>query len=497
MSDAARILLCLAFAGGLMALLQRLAMALALGKLTKPQCLLGDALAAMVGLQLSALFLLLTARPVVATLLTLAVGALLVSLNRCKEIVLREPLVLADAWLLGQVVRYPHLYLPFFPVRMLAVCASIFCLLLVLLIGWETTLAVYSSFGTVILLLCLAGLPSLLLFMMRHGYCRALGACLQAHGPVGHDAVRDAALNGPLASALLHPVACGLLLREKAPALFSVNTRPPGSHWPESLQRILDVPPNDAPHVLLVQAESFTDIRTTLPARQQEVLRDFLPNWDALCRTGHNLPTPDKAFGAYTMRTEFSMLTGLKAEDLGPCWFNPYLLAARRPMWSLARHFTAQGYGTLCLHPYAGDFFARNRVMPNLGFSRFEDLSSLSTLSTFGPYVSDLALAHKVLEILHQSDKPLFCFVITMESHGPWLPGRLTEQQIAGTLHGVDRSLFSPEMQQYLCHLRHMDTMLGILGGNTQDAPGKDEDKPLQKPRRTLVWAYGDHAPGI
>jgi phosphoglycerol transferase MdoB-like AlkP superfamily enzyme len=255
------------------------------------------------------------------------------------------------------------------------------------------------------------------------------------------------------------------------------------------LREIADAPLAARPHVLLVQAESFCDVRETFRDRlspaQREALRDFLPGWDRLKGEGRALPTPKDAFGAYTMRAECSMLTGLDGESLGPFAFNPYLLAARRRMWSLAWSLRDLGYETLCLHPFDRRFFQRDKVMPNLGFQRFLGIEELGGLERFGPYVSDAALGRKILEEL-RADRPVFCFAITMEAHGPWLKGRLRDEEIAEALRGVDAGLFSGAMRLYLCHLRHMDGMFGMLSG-----AGAGMGREVE------LWAYGDHEPGI
>jgi phosphoglycerol transferase MdoB-like AlkP superfamily enzyme len=294
----------------------------------------------------------------------------------------------------------------------------------------------------------------------------------------------------------MHPVQAGRMeygdLREATDFLREHTIRPVSSRFAPAFERMLRATaaasPSMRPHVALVQAESFCDIREMLPAQQREALKEFLPNWDRLKQVGCGLPTPDNAYGAYSMRTEFSMLTGLPPEVLGPWAFNPYMLAARRRLWSLAWFFRDLGYATLCLHPYHKRFFGRDKVMPNLGFQRFLSLEDLGAMERFGPYVSDAALGRKIVEELEGAQRPVFCFVITMEAHGPWLHGRLTEQQIEETLEGVDVRLFCEDMRMYLCHLRHMDWMLAMLQNayvNTR----------LEK--NMEVFAYGDHIPGI
>jgi hypothetical protein len=454
----------------------------------------GEAFAFVTALSAVSLFLPLTARPGMATLCCLGLAALLASLNRAKERALREPVLLADAWLLPQILACPGMYFPFLPVRRIALGALFTVALIGLLFFAESPLPALRE-PLPALALFAAGLsPALGIALMRRGRLRRLAAFLLRRCPVDGDAVADARRNGPLTAALMHPVWAGAT---NADALFvDRRVRPEASRWPEGFERMLaDIdaaPAGSLPHVALLQAESFCDVRETFAARltpaQREALRDFLPHWDRLKDMGRALPTPEDAFGAYTMRAEFSALTGLPRRALGPWAFNPYLLASRRPVWSLAWHLRDRGYAALCLHPHRETFFRRHRVMPNLGFERFAGVKELGRLEKFGPYVSDRALGGAVLGELGKAAGPMFCFVITMEAHGPWLEGRLTEQQIAATLQDVDWRLFSPEMRLYLCHLRHMDELFGML---------LDAGAGAGQGRRVEVWAYGDHAPGL
>ena len=91
-----------------------------------------------------------------------------------------------------------------------------------------------------------------------------------------------------------------------------------------------------------------------------------------------------------------------------------------------------------------------------------------------------------MIDRLERSPRPVFCFTITMEAHGPWLPGRLTEDQIASCLPDKARPLLSLQTQFYLCHLRNLDRMLGTLLAAQEQLP---------RPVRLLV--YGDHAPSL
>ena len=463
------------------------------GPRKQSQHLAGDVVAAVIGLGLAALLLLLTGRPFAAALLSISVFLFLGLFNYAKLIVLREPLILADAWLLPQVFRYPHLYFPFLPVRAMIVSFAALCACLSLLFYLEDNRVSPAPLPFKLLLLAMTSTPALLLVLMRLGKLPGLGSRLLRHCPVSHDPMADALRCGPLAAAMLHPVLAGAMenRKDRVPDFLRTHeAKPAQSSWPEPVEALLSelerLNAEHLPHILLIQAESLYDIRDHLRPEQNAALGDFLPNLDMLKTRGQLLPTPESAFGAYTMRTEFSMLTGLQLPVLGPFAHNPYLAAGRRPFWSLARHLDRKGYDTICLHPYAKDFFHRDRVMPNLGFRHFIGMGELRGLERFGPYVSDGALGQWMIDKMERSGQPLFCFTITMEAHGPWLPGRLTKEQMASCLPLETFGLFSLQTLLYLCHLSNTDRMLGMLLA---------AEKRLSRPVRLLV--YGDHAPSL
>ena len=452
----------------------------------------GVAIAGLAGLQMCALFLLLTARPVMSALLCITLQGLLYFLNTVKVAVLREPLVLADAWLLGQVFTYPEMYFPFLPLKRLLLGLLVLSFVLLLLIFGERPLPLVREHFAQLSLLALFALPIGASILMHQGKLPVFTAFLLRLCPVSHDAKADALRNGALASALMHPIRSGQMRWQKPDFLSQYAARPKESIWPESLEQALrysaETAPERKPHVLLIQAESFCDVREFLPEPQKSMLQDFLPNWDKLHQMGRTLPTSKDAFGAYTMRMEFSVLTGLSEQCLGPLAFNPYILAAQKPLWSLARHFTRLGYSSVCLHPYHRKFFRRDKVMPNLGFESFHALHELGRLNRFGPYVADAALGYELIRHLSRSEKPVFGFCITVEAHGPWLEGRLTDEQIAATLSDLEYSVFPKPVQMYLCHLRHMDQLFGMLDSGKAD---------VGSGREILLWAYGDHPPSI
>ncbi len=499
MTDTYRILTGLLIAGALSALLQRLAMFNVRKRehsspvpfwQTGPARLAGDGLAFLIGAELYLFFLFFTGRPFLASLFVVALDVLLVLLNNAKEQTLREPLVLADAILLGQVFRYPHMYFPFFPIKIILLTLLCGCGCAVFLFTVETSVSF--SVSTPFLLGGLLGIVLYFagLFFFSRGRFVSIQQKMLHLWPVGGNAVADASVNGPLSAALMHPLLSAIITGRKPDFLMQWKTRSASSRFAEPIESLLShlehLPQEQLPHVVLVQAESFSDIRGKLSPHKREALGPFLQNWDALVTQNRTLPTSDDAFGAYTMRTEFLHLTGILQEQLGSFFFNPYILASQRPLWSLARYFGARGYDTVCMHPYYKDFFRRDRVMPNLGFNRFSSLDDLAHLQKFGPYISDVALGSQVLMQLHAATVPTFVFLVTVEAHGPWLPGRLSKADIATRIPESTQQLFSEKHLQYLCHIHNTDAMFGIL-----------QTPPAHNERPVLLYAYSDHQPAL
>jgi len=231
--------------------------------------------------------------------------------------------------------------------------------------------------------------------------------------------------------------------------------------------------------IVLVQSESFFDARRL----HADVPRDLLPTFDACSATALQrglLSVP--GWGANTMRTEFAVLSGLSDVELGFDRFNPYHAFARRPVASLAWELRARGYRTVCVHPFDRRFFRRDIAMPNLGFDAFLGPESFVGAACNGLYVTDEALAQRIVTLLGSEGPNLFVFAITMENHGPWngaVSGREPGRRVLA-MAAPDAAL-----RQYLDGLRNADRMLAVLS----DA--------LAKEHPGLLGFYGDHLPSL
>jgi phosphoglycerol transferase MdoB-like AlkP superfamily enzyme len=234
--------------------------------------------------------------------------------------------------------------------------------------------------------------------------------------------------------------------------------------------------------LVVVQSESFFDVRRLYPGIDPGLLRHF----DRLCdQASAHGPLRVPAWGANTMRTEFAFLSGLDETLLGVHRFNPFRRFAHNPWQTLPKALSDAGYRTIAVHPHPASFFSRDRVYPQLGFHEFIDIAAFPGAERFGPYVSDAAVANKLHELLVAAKQPTLLFAITMENHGP-----LHLEKVASG--DIDRLYSEPppsgfdDLTIYLRHLANADRMLGNLAEVCRTS-GRD----------TVLCFYGDHVPSM
>ena len=413
------------------------------------------------------LLLIGTGRPMFSGLVLFSLGAGFALADRTKREALREPVVFSEMSELRHVFTHPHLYLPFAGSGLViggTMAAVALCVAL---------LAVKPSTGEAHpwLFLCAASLVALIgRGLSREPALGVAAAALRRLHPTG-DPFRDAEKMGPFAILLVY----GIIARAEREARRARHAPPlvPARRWSRSTAAV---------PLIVVQCELFFDARRLSPL----VPRDLLPGFDA-CRLGGasfgRLEVP--AWGANTMRAEFAVLTGIPELDLGYDRFNPYHAFARAPIASLVRHLREEGYRTICLHPFDGDFFRRDLTLPALGFETFLDLESLGG-SRRPPYCSDPELAGHVLRVLDQEGPRVFVFAITMGNHGPWPEGGLPVDP--DLLAAIDPTSLPQggDLLRYLDGLRRSDQMLGILMEGVE-----------QRRLDAMLAFYGDHQPSL
>lgn len=398
----------------------------------------------------------LTARPLFSGVNLLLLWLLVVLVSNSKYHSLREPFVCADFEYFSDAVKFPRLYLPFFGFGKAAVLAAGFLVYLWAGLNFEVPKARAETLLPLLLglgLLRLGHRPVTPSFNAQKDLLAwGLAASLWRYFWAARAAVDKGALGSPFAGAGL-------------PATASAHPAP-----------------QPLPDLVSIQSESFFDVRDLWPGVRREVLTQF----DQLASESlaHG-KLQVAAWGANTVRTEFAYLTGIPAERLGVHRFNPYRVLARQGLPSIASRLKALGYRTVCIHPYDGSFYGRDKVLPALGFDEFIDVRAFDASQKAGPFIGDCAVAEKIRALLQAPDRtqPLFIHAVTMENHGPLHLESVSEHELPSWF---DRPL-QPGMQDlapYLRHIGNADRMLGML-----------RDTLLGQPNEALLCFFGDHVP--
>lgn len=410
-----------------------------------------------------------SARPILSLIFTLVLAFTITVISNVKARVLREPLVYTDIALLGQVFLYPRLYIDY--IGWGPVLALIVALPGAIGFGFwlEAPLWAQSSFVDL-----WPGVLALgVVFYLAWTFIRAQSPRLLLLPTLALSASTDIRIDfsrfGLFWTLLLY-------------AVLSGNKRPSSVQPPSDLA----TPPSSTlqPHLIAIQCESFFDARRL----HSEIDPALLQHFDACVAKSEvhgRLQVP--AWGANTMRTEFSFLTGIASETLGVHRYNPFLHLAKSPVDSMAWKLKAQGYRTVCIHPYHATFFERHVVYPALGFDDFLHIDDFVDAPTFGPYITDLAISMKVKDLINATEQPLFIFAITMENHGQWEQDRFASSPEVEAELPQMATLHDRELSMYLRHLGNADAMVGdiMTHMSTKAAPP------------SVFCMFGDHQPSF
>lgn len=370
-----------------------------------------------------------------SVLVTLALVALFTVVSNAKLAMLGEPLVFSDLALIGAVFRYPQFYLSALPLAQkgaLALAGPI----LAMALWWMSRIdPILHLTGLAVLV---GSLGLLALSLRVRPWARIASVT---------DHQDDVALYGLLPSLLLYWM-----------------------HWRRSADPAPRSPiatrPADGEVVVLVQCESFADPvelfgDDMLKLPGLAVAREHAWQWGTLHVSG---------FGAYTMRTEYGVLFGRSDDDLGFRRFDPFLTARREASFALPARL-GLGWRSLFVHPYDLRFYNRTEIMHAAGFA---ELIGPEHFAPPGPgegrYVTDAAIAAKIIDVVREASVPTLIYAVTIENHGPWEP------------HEGNRNL----VDGYMRLVRKGDAMLQTLTTGLVQ---------LGRPA-TLVY-FGDHRPSI
>lgn len=233
------------------------------------------------------------------------------------------------------------------------------------------------------------------------------------------------------------------------------------------------------PNIIAIMNESWADLEEYGSLELNRPVNGYISSLDNAV-WGH---TYTSVFGAGTSASEFEFLTGHSMAFLpsGSIPYQQYILDSSP---SLAQLLKDKGYETLAFHPGEIDSWQRNTAYPLLGFDKFkcEDDMDVEKLYLHG-YVSDYSDFDQIIWEFENrdSDKPLFIFNVTIQSHGSY-----TDESYPGTVYPTDCPGVYPKAEQYLSLVRETDEAFKKL---VEYFSRQEED--------TIIIMFGDHLPSI
>ncbi len=186
------------------------------------------------------------------------------------------------------------------------------------------------------------------------------------------------------------------------------------------------------------------------------------------------------AYGGGTANSEFEMLTGYSMAYLGSGVY-PYTAYDLTDTDSLVSQFSDLGYYTVAMHPNHGTNWNRENAYEDLGFDEFLTIEDFEDADTLRGMVTDQATYEKILELIEESDDPLFCLDVTMQNHSGYTTGA-----IAGAGYSDDEGIVDDEVNEYLALIQESDEALEYFIEALRDL-----DEPV------VVVFFGDHQPSF
>ena len=245
------------------------------------------------------------------------------------------------------------------------------------------------------------------------------------------------------------------------------------------------VTPENAPNVICVLLESFTDPYDINFLNMSE---DPVPNFHALEQnfsTGY-LTVP--VVGAGTANTEFEVLTGMSMQYFGTGEYPYKTILKETDCESIASNLSKLGYGTHVVHNNTATFYSRNNAFSMMGFDTFtsKELMNITSFTPTESWPTDDVLVQETVKAMDategQSD---FVYTITVEGHGDY-PSEKVLEDPAIAVTGVADESSNNQWEYYVNMLHEVDDFIGDLV-SAVDRRGED----------TIIVFFGDHLPTL
>ena len=231
-------------------------------------------------------------------------------------------------------------------------------------------------------------------------------------------------------------------------------------------------------NILCIMNESWGDLRLIGEVNSTEEIMPYYDSMTSNVIKGHSLVCIK---GGGTAKTEYEFLTGNSVKRF-PAMV-PYVSYFTHDQYSLVTTLKDQGYYTIAMHPYIGSNWNRYSAYEKLQFDTF------MTIDDFDPnadklhgHITDKANYDKIIEVVEESEDPVFLFDITMQNHGGYSANDTAQKVRITDYHGEG----ADALNRYVTLLKASDDALQYLIEYFEKS-----DEP------TIILMFGDHFPTL
>ncbi len=237
------------------------------------------------------------------------------------------------------------------------------------------------------------------------------------------------------------------------------------------------------PNIIYVQLESFFDAD---PLKNFTYSEDPIPEFNKLKSNCAHGKLTVASFGTGTANTEFDVLTSMNVQFFGAGEYPYSTVLRKRTCESMPFALKDLGYSTHAIHNHQGNFYARNKVYPRLGFDTFMSLEYMTGVeyNVLG-WAKDNILTTEIINALESTEERDFVFTVSVQPHGRYSEEVVDENQTI-TLEGASDEGEKNAYEYYINQLHETDAFVGNL---------VEALKKYKEP--TVVVFYGDHLPNI
>lgn len=237
--------------------------------------------------------------------------------------------------------------------------------------------------------------------------------------------------------------------------------------------------------LIFVLSESFAD-----PKRVPNIKlnQEVVPKIQNIKKNNTSGLMLSSGYGGGTANMEYMTFTGLAFNQFSKSLQTPYtqLVAKQTSPINIANEFKT----TAAIHPFYGNFYARDKVYKKFGIQTFRNIQTTGNLALKytatedgGQYVSDESAYKDALWQVNQTKGGQFINLVTMQNHLPYTTDYANNPF---TVSGKGAGKNTQQVKNYAKGINMTDTSVKNF---------LDKLDKLQKPI-TVVW-YGDHLPGI